>query len=95
MSEQDEFFSNSLDSVDGPSDLEMLLASPVAKTIASFGVNALPTTDFEAEDPHKYGHLFNKLDGKMYCACEGECCNLAVAGKHFPACICPECECDK
>jgi hypothetical protein len=35
------------------------------------------------------------VNGILFCACECENCNGPILpGKHYPSCVCIECECD-
>jgi hypothetical protein len=35
------------------------------------------------------------VNGILFCACECEDCNGPILpGKHYPSCVCVECECD-
>lgn len=88
MLEIDEFAENSLDSVSEPTAADLL-----GITIASTHdpITGAPV----AIDLHPNGHMFNRVKGINYCACDCEHCNGSIpAGKHWPTCICGECECD-
>jgi hypothetical protein len=100
----DEFAENSLDSVSEPTASDLLDTTVSIHTIvdqvnaeyAAFNFGTIEVMDTPVADLHPQGHLFNKVNGVLFCACQCEYCNGDIpAGKHYPSCICVECECDE
>ena len=74
---------------------EESMGTYLSDTYGYFGDYDAYTIDRPVADLHSSGHMFNRVKGVNYCACDCENCNGGIPqGKHYPACICQECECD-
>ena len=80
--------------------MEVAKTAYISGSINSFGDYNEYSNDKEYRNDdapvanHPNGHLFNKVNGILFCACDCENCNGAIpVGRHYPSCICTECEC--
>lgn len=101
--EMDEFAENSIDAIPEPSIEELLATATMIGNLVAEGKRPEdfipsthdPITGTPVADLHPNGHMFNRVNGVNFCACDCENCNGPIpAGKHWPTCICVECECD-
>ena len=88
----DEFAENSIDSIPEPTAEDLLTVSihTIVDQVSAAWIANPPVADL-----HPSGHMFNRINGVNFCACDCEYCNGPILpGKHYPSCICTDCECD-